>query len=124
MTFQVLTYGATIFSVRAPDNKGKIEDVCLGFDDMNGIQIHPNTNGTICKLIVWILGYLSNEDLYFGSTVGRVCNRIANAQFYLNGKEYKLAKTQNGNQLHGGLIGFHKFNWTPFVIDNKVIYEV
>lgn len=63
---------------------------------------------------------MSSENPYFGATVGRVCNRIANAQFYLNGKEYKLAKNNNGNHLHGGFIGFDKFNWTPFVHNNKV----
>lgn len=61
--------------------------------------------------------------MYFGSIIGRACNRIANAQFYLNGKEYNLTKNNNGNHLHGGFIGFHKFNWTPFIIGNKV-YDV
>lgn len=60
--------------------------------------------------------------MFFGSIIGRVCNRIANAQFYLNGKEYKLSKNNNGHHLHGGFNGFHKINWTPFKIGNKVRY--
>ena len=32
----VLTYGATIRAIRTPDKNGKVEDVVLGFDDING----------------------------------------------------------------------------------------
>lgn len=36
MSLQVITYGATITSIKTPDHQGKIEDVALGFDDMAG----------------------------------------------------------------------------------------
>lgn len=32
----VLNYGATIRAVRTPDKGGRISDVVLGFDDING----------------------------------------------------------------------------------------
>ncbi len=38
---------------------------------------------------------------YFGVVVGRVANRIANARFKLDGKEYKLLANNGPNALHG-----------------------
>lgn len=56
--------------------------------------------------------YFNPQNPYFGSIVGRVANRIGNATFELNGKTYELAKNVNGqHHLHGGLVGFDKFNW-------------
>ncbi|KAK3920887.1 Galactose mutarotase [Frankliniella fusca] len=58
------------------------------------------------------IGYLSAENPYFGATVGRVANRIANASFMLDGKEYKLhANEGNNTTLHGGLRGWDKYVW-------------
>lgn len=56
--------------------------------------------------IEWIgvffsLSYLQNDSAYFGSVVGRVANRIANAQFTLNGTRYKLIPNEGKNMLHG-----------------------
>lgn len=36
MPLQVITYGATITSIKTPDHQGNTEDVALGFDDMAG----------------------------------------------------------------------------------------
>ena len=56
--------------------------------------------------------YLRNWGTFFGATVGRNSNRIGNARFYLNGKEYKLTVNDNMNQLHGGGInGFSFKRW-------------
>lgn len=32
----VLTYGATVRAIRTPDKNGKVDDVVLGFDDIEG----------------------------------------------------------------------------------------
>jgi len=98
---QVITYGATITTVKIPDRNGVFEDIALGFDDMNG--------------------YLNSANPYFGATIGRVCNRIGKAKFTLNGEEFTLAKNNGENTLHGGNIGFDKFNWSAIINDNKVI---
>jgi aldose 1-epimerase len=87
---KVMTYGATLTELDVPDRDGKLGDVVLGFDDLEGyLKGHP----------------------FFGSTVGRVANRIAKGKFTLDGKEYKLAVNNGPNSLHGGLKGFDKVVW-------------
>lgn len=94
---RVMSYGATLVSLRLPDRNGKFEDVVLGFDDL--------------------AGYLGT-DPYFGATVGRYANRIAKGRFMLDGVTYNLARNNNGNSLHGGLKGFDKVLWKGDIIHN------
>ena len=63
-----------------------------------------------------ILGYenpldVYTEKSYFNVITGRICNRIKDAQFSLNGKKYFLYKNDNSNHLHGGLKGFNTKIW-------------
>lgn len=37
ISIQVITYGATITSIRCPDKYGNIEDIALGFDELDGL---------------------------------------------------------------------------------------
>ena len=90
MEVRIMTYGGIIVSLRAPDKNGKFADVVLGFDKLDG--------------------YLGGSP-YFGALVGRYGNRIANARFALDGKEYALAKNNGPNSLHGGIKGFDKVVW-------------
>ncbi|MFI5154669.1 MAG: aldose epimerase family protein [Chitinophagales bacterium] len=91
MTVKILNYGATISSIIVPDRDGQSGDVVLGFDSLSG--------------------YLQKNNPYFGALVGRYGNRIAHAQFDLDGKTYKLAANNGANTLHGGLRGFDKVVW-------------
>ena len=86
----IMTYGATVTSIRVPDRDGEMEDVVLGFESLGG--------------------YLSDNP-YFGSVVGRYGNRIANGMFMLDGESYTLARNNGPNHLHGGLVGFDKVIW-------------
>jgi aldose 1-epimerase len=86
----VITYGAIVTHIFAPDRDGKVENVVLGFDDL--------------------AGYLAGHP-FFGAAVGRVANRIAKGKFTLDSKEYKLAVNNGPNALHGGLKGFDKVVW-------------
>lgn len=53
--------------------------------------------------------------------MGRVANRIADGEFELDGKKFTLAKNFLGKHgLHGGIIGFDKFNWNSHVVGTKV----
>jgi aldose 1-epimerase len=87
---KILTYGATLQSLSAPDKNGRIADVLLGYDDLKDYVDHPN---------------------YFGVTVGRYANRIAGGAFSLDGKAYKLPLNDKSNTLHGGGKGFDKQVW-------------
>lgn len=91
MTVQILTWGATISSIKVPDAHGKVEDVTLGFDDL--------------------AGYQSDKNPYMGATVGRVCNRIAGGKFVLDGKTIEVSRNRGEFQLHGGFVGFDKAHW-------------
>ena len=82
MEVDVTDHGATLVAVRVPDRAGFLGDVILGFDD--------------------VTGYQSDNNQYFGCTTGRVCNRIANGEFTLDGYDYVLAKNNGPNHLHGG----------------------
>jgi aldose 1-epimerase len=90
MRVRIMTLGATIQSLATPDRNGRSADVVLGFDTAQE--------------------YLSNHG-YFGATVGRFANRIANARFSLDSHEYSLVPNDHGNSLHGGDHGFDKAVW-------------
>lgn len=86
----IITYGGILTSLKIPDANGKIDDVVLGFDSMDG--------------------YLKDPP-YFGALIGRYGNRIGKGKFTLNGTEYKLAINNGANTLHGGVKGFDKALW-------------
>jgi aldose 1-epimerase len=90
LTAKVITYGAIVTEIHAPDRDGKAADVVLGFDTLEG--------------------YLAGHP-YFGATVGRVANRIAGGRFTLDGRDYALDKNNGPNTLHGGKKGFDKVVW-------------
>src|SRR5438876_8263679 len=98
MEVRAMNYGGIIVSLRVPDNKGVLADVVLGFDTL--------------------AAYLNNKP-YFGAIIGRYANRIANGKFTLNGAEYRLARNNGMNSLHGGLKGFDKVLWRGEQFENN-----
>jgi aldose 1-epimerase len=92
MEAAIMTYGGILVSLKVPGSAGKMDDVVLGFDTLDGYQHDP-------------------PPPYFGALIGRYGNRIANAKFTLDGKEYKLAANNGKNHLHGGVRGFDKVVW-------------
>jgi len=58
------------------------------------------------------------QDFYCGAVVGRVANRIRNAQFPLFGESIQLAANEGSNQLHGGPVGFDKLVWEAETIES------
>ena len=86
----VSAFGAALTELWVPDRQGQLEDIVLGFDELEG--------------------YLTNHP-YFGVTVGRVANRIADGQFELAGRSYRLECNDGPHALHGGSAGFHKVLW-------------
>jgi len=87
---QIIDYGAAVTSLRIPDRNGKMADVVLGYDSLQGY-----IDGTT----------------YFGAIVGRYGNRIGKGRFQLDGREYQLTINDGENHLHGGKTGFNKVLW-------------
>jgi len=90
MIVKITNYGAIVTSIETADKDGKLGDVTLGYDSLDG--------------------YLEKTP-YFGAIVGRYGNRIAKGKFTLDGAEYQLATNDGENHLHGGVKGFDKVVW-------------
>ena len=90
MEASITNYGGTLVSLKIPDRTGKVADVVLGYDTLEGY-----VTGTA----------------YFGATVGRYANRIAQGKFTLDGVTYSLPKNNGPSTLHGGIVGFNKRLW-------------
>ncbi len=99
VVLKMTNFGAIVVSLEVPDRDGKLANVNMGFAALDGfLGKHP----------------------YFGSTVGRYCNRIAAGKFTLDGQEYALATNDNGkNHLHGGNAGFNKVVWQAEPFQNE-----
>ena len=102
---EVSDFGATLVSLLIPDKDGNLLDVVLGYDNPKQYEGPAGT--------------------FFGATVGRNANRIDNAAFTLNGKEYKLDKNNGENNLHSGL-DFQSFRvWdVKETTDNSITFAL
>ena len=65
MVVSAINYGGVITAIIVPDKNGNMDDVVLGYDNLDG--------------------YL-NDSNYLGAIVGRCANRIAGAQFEIDGR--------------------------------------
>ena len=91
LVLEAMTFGGIVTRLLVPDRAGKLEDVVLGFSDLDS--------------------YLAGHP-YFGAITGRVAGRIRNAAFSIDGKRYELACNEPPNHLHGGICGFDKRIWS------------
>jgi aldose 1-epimerase len=96
LELRAITYGGIITELRVPDRDGRVEDVVLGHDALDGYLRHSP---------------------YFGALVGRCANRIANGRFTLDGTTYQLDRNDGRHHLHGGHRGFDKVLWTGTELD-------
>jgi aldose 1-epimerase len=87
---EIATYGGIVTSLRVPDRQGRLADVVLGFDSLDG--------------------YLA-DTRFMGAIIGRYANRIAHGRFDLDGRTYVLAANDGPHHLHGGARGFHTVVW-------------
>ena len=93
---KVISYGARLVTLCY---EGK--DVILGFDTLEDYK---------------------ESGIYCGAALGRFANRIGNARFSLNGKEYMLDVNEHGRQtLHGGSLGFDRYEWTPEILSENSV---
>lgn len=94
----IMTYGGTMVSLEVPDKNGKLGDILLGCETVDGF---------------------TKQTAYLNALIGRYGNRIGKGKFTLDGKTYTLAPNNNGNHLHGGLKGFDKVIWTAAPFETK-----
>jgi aldose 1-epimerase len=87
---RIITYGAILSELHVPDGAGRSADIMLGYDDLPSYLKYRGSAGAIC---------------------GRYANRIAKAQFALDGETYALSANEPPNHIHGGFKGFNKQVW-------------
>ena len=103
---ELLDYGATVRTLQVPDKHGRMTDVVLGFDSIDG--------------------YEKNE-AYLGAFIGRYANRIGGARFALeeNGesREYRITANEKNRCLHGGAQGFDKRMYEVTEEGNSLVFS-
>lgn len=91
MMAKVINYGAILTELHVPDKDGKLADVCLGYDSIEGYEINPS---------------------FFGAVIGPSANRIADASFAIDGVTYNIPVNDGKNNLHSDIpAGVHKRIW-------------
>jgi aldose 1-epimerase len=91
MSAEIITYGAIIKTLHAPDRNGNFTNILLTTDSLKTFQ--QGFGGA-------------------AAVIGRVVNRIGGAQFELDGTTYKLPVNERKNTIHGGRKGFAQSVWT------------
>lgn len=73
----------------------------------------PSKEGALVNIVHGLdsVAEYEADTSYFGAFIGRFANRIMNARFSLNGREYDLLKNDGANYLHG--------SWNRRVFDAK-----
>lgn len=94
-------YGGRLVSLIVPDKNGKMTDVVVGFNSVEG--------------------YEKSTEPYFGATIGRYGNRIAKGKFALDGKQYQISINNGRNTLHGGKKGFQDVVWNADKLNDSTI---
>ena len=102
VVIRVMTYGATITELLAPDRSGRSANVVLGF---------PTLADYVAKNSPSPAG-----GPYFGSIIGRYANRIADGRFTVEGQTIDVGINSPPNALHGGFHGLDRKVWTATVV--------
>lgn len=92
VSVSVLTYGATVVAVRAPDRAGRRDNVVLALPDL--------------------ASYTAAADpFYVGSTMGRFARIVPHGRLDLDGHRYELTPNVGAHHVHGGPDGFDARVW-------------
>ncbi|XP_024936979.1 aldose 1-epimerase [Cephus cinctus] len=103
MEVVIITFGATIVSLKCPDKFGTPADIVLGFNDLDS-YLNPALNP------------------FIGCVLGRCANRIKNGSFSIKDMDYQLSKNDNGkDHLHGGVNGFGRQIWDSHIDGCSVV---
>lgn len=101
ITATFTNYGGRIVSLLVPDKNGKLTDVVLGFESVEGFE--------------------KSTEPYYGATIGRYGNRIAKGKFKIDGKEYQSSINNPPNTLHGGKNGYQSVVWDGKQVDSSTV---
>ncbi len=112
MSVKILSYGGIVQEINAPSRFGQDTDVVLGFRTLADYVTYDSPPVT------------ANGGPYFGESIGRYGNRIAKGTFTLNQPgvgpvTYTLPINNNGNTLHGGLVGWGNHIWAARAVQGK-----
>lgn len=97
----ITNYGARVVDLLVPDAEGELVDISIGFDSIDG--------------------YLNSKEPYYGATIGRFANRIANGNFSIGDADYHIFTNNGSNALHGGKKGFQAVVWDAEVINASTL---
>ncbi|HEX3834348.1 MAG TPA: aldose epimerase family protein [Solirubrobacteraceae bacterium] len=103
MKVNITNFGGIVQSIDVPGKHGKRANVALGFKNLKGYEANDATTQPAG----------GSGTTYFGATIGRFGNRIANGKFTLNGTTYHLPVNNGPNTLHGGTDAWNKQVWAP-----------
>ena len=96
----ITNFGGRIVSIMVPDKDGKMQDVVLGFDNIDDYIRIPSD---------------------FGASIGRYANRIAQGRFVLDNDTIQLPQNNFGHCLHGGPQGWQYQVYDANLIDNTTL---
>ena len=103
LTMQVTNFGARVVALWTPDKKGNMEDIVLGY---NNIDNYVNNPG----------------ERFLGAVVGPYANRIAKGTYTIGEETYNFPQNNNGQTLHGGLKGLDMVVWdVDSVTENSLV---
>ena len=98
LTAKVMTYGAIIYSFEVPDAKGVFTNITLNRETLADYE---------------------KKSPCFGALLGRYANRIAGAQFPLEGRPVSVTRNAGPNHIHGGARGFDKRVWNAQPVQTR-----
>ena len=96
----ITNFGGRIVSIMVPDKDGKMQDVVLGFDNIDDYIRIPSD---------------------FGASIGRYANRIAQGRFVLDNDTIQLPQNNFGHCLHGGPQGWQYQVYDANLIDTTTL---
>ena len=98
-SMDVTDFGCRIVRICMPDRNGIIDDVVVGYGDLEAME---------------------KGDRFMGPVIGRFGNRINHAAFTLDGVKYDVVANEKLGaepvQCHGGVKGFDKFVWQGEIV--------
>ncbi|KYM85690.1 Aldose 1-epimerase [Atta colombica] len=98
---RLISWGASIQSIKVPNRDGKLADVVLGFDNMDG--------------------YLKNR--YMGCIIDRVANGISGGTMHLDNVIYPLSINDRTGKdcFNSATVAFDNTNWQSQIVNNRVV---